>query len=260
MRKLLGVASALLIAGYLPQASAIVDHYDVWDSAVATPQLPDPNGWDVFVGSSVEIADDFVANSSISIEHHFFGGWLDGVVGTVNSLTVSLYADAAGAPGAALWSLTFDNSSPALEFGIRYEGSGNRGFAYTDGTLLFNNHSDYYQLSTTTSHAGYDVVAGTTYWLGLSAAFTGGEFGWATSAGALNAQAVWRPTGSPITPGFEDGGFTVGGIGSNPWTTLPIGFDMAFVVTPIPGALLPALFGLGGLVALGRPGRRHKTA
>ena len=81
------------------------------------PQLPDPNGWDVYATSSdagipVVVADDWRCSDTGWVKDiHFWGSWKGDQIGTITSFHLSIHADIPASesptgysmPGKLLW-------------------------------------------------------------------------------------------------------------------------------------------------------------
>ncbi|RME30057.1 MAG: hypothetical protein D6800_02190, partial [Candidatus Zixiibacteriota bacterium] len=94
MRKLLRLTiltAALLIlaAGLLWGDWAPGDPYKMH-----YPQLPDESGWDVNATKPLVLADDWMCTESGYVKDiHFWGSWLGGVEGVIDSFALSIHAD-----------------------------------------------------------------------------------------------------------------------------------------------------------------------
>jgi len=167
------------------------------------PQLPDPNGWDVFATYPFwngVLADDWMCSESGYVfDIHFWGSWLSDIVGNIDGFYISIYDDIpAGVgglpysrPGNLLWEQYIVDFEEVIEFnstqgwydpwpGIVYTGDHFGCFRYD----IINMSNPFYQ------------IEGTIYWLAITANVTDGEYpgplwGWKTSLDHWNDAAVW---------------------------------------------------------------------
>ncbi len=228
-----GAAAALLLA-----APALAD-WDIGEPAkMHFPQLPDPNGWDVKANYSKVLADDWMCTETGPVaDVHFWGSWYQDVVGPIRWFQVSIHSDIPdpdgtgpefSKPGDLLWQRIFYPE----EVAVRPWGTGEQGW-YDPNIPMWNrpDHHQTYQYNIETIVDPFIQQAGTIYWLDISVESNYGEWGWKTSSMHWNDDGVW----ADYVPG-----------GQTPWEELrdPItqeSLDMAFVITPEPGAALLAL-------------------
>ena len=72
------------------------------------PQMPDPDGWDVKVDGPNVVADDFkCTEDGLITEVHFWGSWIDDIVGNIDLVHLSIHTDDRtgeySKPGLLLW-------------------------------------------------------------------------------------------------------------------------------------------------------------
>lgn len=233
--------AVLLAAGLAMPAAA---DWDIGDGhKMHFPQLPDPNGWDVNATYYTAVADDWMCSETGEVlDIHVWGSWFGDQVGAIEFFHIAIWDDVpAGVggpfstPGNRLW----HNDFYAGDWTERYWGSGDQGW-YDPTTGLFeeSNHSDTYQYNFYIDPLDAFVQEqGNIYWLEVSAKLPLGaaeQWGWKTSVDHWNDDATWHEA-----PGGLDW-YEI----RDPITTDSL--DMAFVITPSPGAYL--LLGMAGLV------------
>lgn len=214
------------------------------------PQLPDPNGWDVYATNPKVLADDWQCSETGWIwDIHFWGSWKDDLVGTITLFHLSVHADIPADqdpyftwshPGTEIWSYDFQPD----QFTIReYDPVPEPGQGWYDpntGEYVSGDHLNYYQYNFFLPiDLRIDQEEGTIYWLDVSATVAEADryWGWKTSLDHWNDDAVywweegwgpppgpspwpagWYDLHNPIEP-FEslDMAFVING-----YTTLPV--------------------------------------
>jgi hypothetical protein len=236
-RFLAGLLALGLAQASLP-ASADWDPGDPYK--MHAPQLPDPNGWDIyFMGPASEVADDWLctATGPVSEIHFWYSAFSDGNP-TVETVTASIYANDPGPPGTysrpnqLLWSETFAST----QFITRPYGTGLQGFAEPkQGFWNPENHFQYFQLNITDIPSPFVQQQGTTYWLGLSVTVPPGgtALGWKTTTSVFQDDATYRDSLGNWLELVEP--------------TQLESLDMAFVVVPEPNLLPLAAAAAAGL-------------
>ncbi|MEW6250533.1 MAG: hypothetical protein AB1716_07785 [Planctomycetota bacterium] len=202
------------------------------------PQLPDPEGWDVMGTFPKVLADDWLCTETGPVtDIHFWGSWREGLVGQITAIDLSIHANNPGPPSTPvnppLWARRFFPG----QWRERVYGTGPQGwFNPNTGFWRRPDHSIYYQYNFVGIEQPFTQLRGTIYWLDVSVhTQTGYEWGWKTSLNHFMDDAVfgdypnpqWRELRDPIT-------------GQS--------LDLAFVITPEPGALV--LLAVGSLVLL----------
>lgn len=220
------------------------------------PQLPDLQGWDVNltltgVGARRDLADDWSCSRSGSVSdiHVWFSSREDRQPLDVQRVYATIYsdvpADQSGTgysqPGQLLWSREFQPG----EFTIRQWGEGDQGWydpAPPEPLTIPNDHQIVFQANMVDIPRPFLQQEGEIYWLSVN--LDGGgppepvELGWKTSEDHFNDSAVWHYGAAVDPPTWRELRDPLSGEG----------LDLAFVVTPEPGALVMlATLGLAGL-------------
>lgn len=217
------------------------------------PQLPDESGWAVNATQPLVLADDWQCSETGWVKDvHFWGAWKGGIEGQIQSFVLSIHADIPAdqsptgysMPGATLWEQTVSQwivqpiDPPTLE-----------GWYDPQAGLTVNNdHDFYYQYNVfLPRELWFHQVAGTIYWLNISAIVVGpttAQWGWKSTDnhfnddavwalwGALNWQELFEPEPGPTTNAFnisiDPVGNFLGGSGSgaygNGWYLYPSGW------------------------------------
>jgi len=267
---LLTICLSVLIA-----SSAFADWYPGDGHKMHWPQLPDPQGWDVF-GSTYRnpnynpddptspeflqkvLADDWKCGKTGPVSDvHLWGSWRGNVEGPIDGVYISIHkdipatADSYSRPGELLWDRNFTATEIQV---IDPWGTGNQGwFNPNTGLVIENDHDMFHQINITDISDPFTQEAGEIYWLDVTvytsadAGTTLPEWGWKTSmSDHFNDDAVWSDLDAS---------------GNLSWNELrdpldsAFSLDMAFVITPEPATI--AMLGLGGLMTLLR--RRRRT-
>jgi hypothetical protein len=217
------------------------------------PQLPDKNGWDVFVEYPRVLADDWQCSVSGLVDDvHFWGSWRSDIVGTINDIHLSIHDnDTSGAyskPGDLLWDADFMPE----DFEVRFWDTGDLGW-YNPclEETVGHDHSKIYQVNIENIDdkvGAFNQEAGTIYWLDISVNTTDCQFGWTTAdvdqypdpytGEHFEDDAVWGDYPVPNWTRVHD-----------PWPPYE-SLDLAFVITPEPAAV--SLLLVGGLLAARR--------
>ena len=240
-----------------------------WDEGdpykMLNPQLPDPNGWDVFAGTNFDgtqkvLADDWLCTETGPVSDvHIWGSWRwdegTSVPGAITGIYLSIHDDVPADqtnpyshPGNLLWDRFFDPT----QFTVRDYGTGEQGW-YNPNTGEYNrfDHQLYHQININPIEDPFIQEEGTIYWLDVSVVTIDPflEWGWKTTQDHWNDDAVWSDFDISIGDGISG------------WQELrdPItgeSLDMAFVITPEPGTML--LLGLGGTALIFRRTKRKE--
>jgi uncharacterized repeat protein (TIGR01451 family) len=172
------------------------------------PQLPDPNGWDVYATAGladypqIVLADDWKCSETGWVKDiHFWGSWLGDQEGIIDHFAIGVAANIpAGVDG-----IPYSRPGETLhEWGIYdwevrgpYFGDQGFYFAYIPEAFL-NDHEKYYQYNVFIDEADWFwQEEGTIYWLFLSAIVefdpTGAQplWGWKSSQNHWEDDACW---------------------------------------------------------------------
>jgi len=203
-----------------------------------SPQLPDPNGWDVDFTTDY-VFDDWQCSASGEVNDiHFWYSWRGDNIGPIARMEVEIWSDVpAGVdlqyshPGERLWAAEF---LPG-EFNVIPAGTGDQGWlAPSFDVPQWNrpDHQEYWQMNIATIPNPFIQNQGEIYWLGLHLIpeDVGPEAGWKTTLDHFNDDATyvfggWQELRDPLPPNES--------------------LDMAFVITPEPGSAMLALLGAG---------------
>jgi hypothetical protein len=238
--------------------------------------LPDPTGWNVYsewgTGPYLTIppqgygvANDWTATATTSVTGlYFWGSWKDGIVGQSGDILIQIFSNDTGEydpafarPNECIWSNIINEGDYTSSF---YDGTGDAGWydpRYTNQWSL-NNQDDIYEYSII-FEAPFEQVAGETYWLSISMATEGGEWGWLTSLDVQDNPSVFWDSFDYYAPHPT---WSLRRDITWKWTTLetPTDFvdprvpvDLAFVLTPEPAALL--LLSAGAILVLKKRNR-----
>ena len=210
------------------------------DHKMHFPQLPDPDGWDVWA----KLADDWQCSQTGPVtDIHAWYSWQNDAVGAPAEVEVTIYSDdpnptgGFSRPDVILWERDF----LIADVTSRLDGTGDQGwFEPESGTYRESDHVNYYQLNIVDIIDAFEQQAGTIYWLGIllvDAQFEPVSAGWKTSLDHFNDDAAWY------------------NFGLGEWQELidPVSgasMDLAFVITPEPATM--SLLGLGALLMLKR--------
>jgi hypothetical protein len=215
------------------------------------PQMPDPQGWDVYFGQPKTLADDWKCSDTGAVSDiHFWFSSRSDLPFVIKSIHASIHKDDRtgewSKPGDLVWERDF---GPAL-FKVRDDGTGPQGWYNPNtGEEIRNNHEQIWQANIVDIVRPFTQKVGNIYWLDLSVAAIspGGtepvQLGWKTSLDHFEDWAVWADVPASGEPAL--------------WRPIYIDDvprDLAFVITPEPATI--ALMGLGVAGLLAR--RRRK--
>lgn len=234
-RLLLPCAAALFVSG-----AALAD----WDPddpfKMHFPQLPDPNGWDVNMTFPNVLADDWMCiDSGWVSDIHFWFSFREDVPVPIDAIHVSIHADDRSGPFSKPGNLLWDRDFSFNEFTLREWGVGDQGwFDPASGQFIPGDHTMTWQANIEHIIDPFWQDAGTIYWLDLSIISPDPFFqvGWKTSMDHFEDDAVWNLPGIGWQELFD------------PFTGESL--DLAFVITPSPGAL--SLLAIAGAMATRR--------
>ncbi len=242
------------------------------------PQLPNPNGWDVYNQSfnwqypghgGYVIADDFQCTETGPItDLHLWFSWQNDNWGIITDTYIGFMADDNGKPGDYLWGTNFGTwdgfFTPYTGQEVRQYGDGEQGWYQPDpwgppgsGYYVVNDHQNIYQMNlyfnTADDEDGlpdFFQIAGERYWVAVMFSVNpidliedppvDENIGWKTSLNSYGEPAQIYGHMSGSMSGWKDL--------IDPLTGMPL--DMAFVITPEPASVV--LMGLGGLLLLRR--------
>jgi len=234
------------------------------------PQLPDPQGWDVFASTyrnanydpndpagqeflQKVLADDWMCSGTGPVSDvHLWGSWRDNVEGPIDGIQISIHgdipatADSYSRPGELLWERNFTTTEIKI---INPYGTGNEGwFNPNTGLVVEEDHDMFHQINIMDIVDPFIQKEGDIYWLDVTV-FTSAdagavlpEWGWKTSmSDHFNDDAVWSD---------------IDAAGGLAWNELrdpldpAVSLDMAFVITPEPATMV--MLALGSLTLLCR--------
>lgn len=249
MKRLIITSLCVLFASSI----AFADWYPGGDYKMHFPQLPDPDGWDVYAQDPKVLADDWRCSETGPVSDvHLWGSWKNDDRGIIDSIHVSIHKDIpAGVDPDMPWShpgtLEWERDFTATEFTVIDPwGDGQEGWYNPNPPeeVIPLDHTTFHQINIVNIVDPFTQQVGEIYWLDISVkthsdSGTTVEWGWKTTLDNWNDDAVWGD--------YDDaaGGVTF-------WTELydpldpAISLDMAFVITPEPATI--ALLGLGGLL------------
>ena len=210
-KKILGMLiSTLLITTSISLTTMTLADWDPGDGhKMHFPQLPDIDGWDVFASTitdnadmgPVVLADDWMCSESGSVtDIHFWGSWLHGIKGNIQSFVIRIFSDIPAdatnpysMPGDVLWERTIDTWKE------REFDSPQQGFYYPCcDQFIENDHQTYFQYNIIDLQDPFVQKKGTIYWLGITAFVEEGDpgsaqphWGWKSSEDHWNDDAVW---------------------------------------------------------------------
>jgi hypothetical protein len=167
------------------------------------PQLPDAAGWDVMAMAPMVLADDWRCTETGWIKDiHFWGSWMHGQTGIINSFNLWIFTDIPAdpplvpysRPGEDLWyrEIAFQDIVVTPLDPPAWEGWYNP----SQGFVLDDDHQEFFR---------YDIALdsldwfwqdqGTIYWLAISAHVAEPgitKWGWKSSVDHFNDDAVWH--------------------------------------------------------------------
>ena len=191
------------------------------------PQLPDEAGWDVNATAPVMLADDWQCSESGPVkDFHFWGSWKGGIVGQITGFQIRIYSDIPvdppqieySRPGSMLWEAVIEDFEVVQIDPATMEGW----YDPVTGEVLWNDHQQYFQYNIClTENQWFDQVAGTIYWLSISAILADAQttqWGWKSTQDHFNDDAVvgidgvldWEDLWEPAEPLINEFGITIG--------------------------------------------------
>lgn len=198
------ISTLLIITGIL-----VVADWDPDDGyKMHYPQLPDEDGWDVYstIGLAdypqICLADDWQCSETGPVDEiHFWGSWKNGIEGNILGFTIAIHADIPAdpptvpysRPGEILWERTITSFLTVHIESETYQGWYNP----YDETIIYDDHTDYYQYNIIDIDDPFIQEVDTIYWLRVSAIVeedpTGLQplWGWKSSEDHWNDDACW---------------------------------------------------------------------
>ncbi len=164
------------------------------------PQLPDEEGWNVNAIYPTILADDWMCSESGPVKDiHFWGSWLDGNTGVINSFTIQIYTDIPAdppmfysRPGTLIWERDINNFNATHIMPDLFEGW----YDAATGLILPDNHLDYWQYDILLPEPDWFIQdEGAIYWLAITANVEDPidtRWGWKSSIEHWNDDAVWK--------------------------------------------------------------------
>jgi len=167
-------------------------------SVMRNPQEPDPAGWDVYGVYPMVLGDDWLATETTPVKDiHFWGSWLNDIVGGIDSFNVTIREDIpAGVdlpyshPGVTLWQRNVTNFCVLPFLPATLEGW----YDPSSGSVISNNHNAYFQYDVELDEPDwFNQTGGTIYWLCITAYLTDPFtfWGWKSTQNHFNDDAVW---------------------------------------------------------------------
>jgi len=197
-RKIVGILVCMLL---IVTNIAVLADWDPKDGhKMHFPQLPDPNGWDVWATEPFVCADDWRCSESGYVKDiHFWGSWKDDNEGTIVKFKIWIYSDIPAdpnnpysKPGELLKYLEI------RDFTIRGPYQGDQGwYEPVQHYWISHNHQNYYQYNVFLDKEDwFEQERNTIYWLAISAVVIGDEqWGWKSSSNHWNDDACWAYSG-----------------------------------------------------------------
>jgi hypothetical protein len=186
-----------------------------WNSKMHFPQLPDTLGWDVNATWPKVLADDWQCSETGYVKDlHFWGSWLHGIHGRIDSFLLSIHWDVAineqnpfSHPGELLWQRRIlGDSVIATPLDPMYTDSLSEGwYDPNTGQVLENDHRQYFRYDINLPpNWWFKQNVGTIYWLNISAFVHQDsmsqdtlKWGWKSSDDHWNDDAVWGDEPDP---------------------------------------------------------------
>ncbi|MDP8315048.1 MAG: hypothetical protein RAP70_08250 [Candidatus Celaenobacter antarcticus] len=99
MKKIICLLIIMSLAGFLMADWDPIPPENPTNHKMHYPQLPDPFGWDVNATCPKVLADDWQCSETGYIwDIHFWGSWLDDIVGTITQFHLSVHDNIIGPP------------------------------------------------------------------------------------------------------------------------------------------------------------------
>lgn len=202
-------------------------------SVMSNPQQPDPMGWDVYGVYPMVLGDDWLATETTPVKDiHFWGSWLNDVVGGINSFDITIREDVpAGVdlpyshPGVTLWQRNIANFCVLPFLPVTLEGWYNP----FSGGVLPDNHNQYFQYDIELDQPDWFIqTGGEIYWLCITANLTDPQtsWGWKSTQSHFNDDAVWLQSLPSTCIAPDNGGGTMDFPAQCPYNTVDGAFHI----------------------------------
>jgi hypothetical protein len=181
-----------------------------FDYKMHFPQLPDSSGWKVNATYPMGLADNWQCSETGMIsEFDFWGGWLNGQVGSISNIMIAIFADNLGSfptwydtysPGDYTGEIIYPDSSQQLGWYDPYS-----------GTYIENDNNTIIHYTIRNPDGFFSQEIGNEYWFAITVQAQGGTWGWVTSndhwdSGGNWSHGVpfsWHNLNDPVTPSEE---------------------------------------------------------
>ena len=261
-RRIMITVVVVALVGFLSGA-ARADWFPGDGHKMHYPQLPDPDGWDVFAstnpdGTQKVLADDWQCSQTGPVtDVHIWGSWEQDRDAAIVQIHLSIHEnipedpaapESYSHPGPLLWDRWFDPS----QFTMLDYGTGSQGWYNPNtGLSIRPDHQQYHQINFEDIDDPFLQDEGTIYWLDVTVETVladGGNWGWKTSQD--NSMQDNSMDGAWWADKVDDPGGII--TGWQPLRDPETGesLDLAFVITPEPATL--GLLLIGGLALLRR--------
>ncbi|MCD6249459.1 MAG: hypothetical protein J7J98_03895 [candidate division Zixibacteria bacterium] len=215
------------------------------------PQFPNDHGWNVMGSFDQVLADDWQCSEDGPVtDLHFWGSWVNGLSGTINSFTITFYLDIPDPDGSGpLYSMPGPivyGPVEIIDFTevhiVPVPQAMEGWYDPITGDMFLNDHDNYFQYNIDYLPEPFIQTAGTIYWVSITANIVDVVdpqplWGWKTTLNYFNDNGVvWNndiqewvelvePSTGPIMNGFDvqvdPGGVLIGGNGefgyANTW-------------------------------------------
>jgi hypothetical protein len=204
-------------------------------SVMSNPQLPNPMGWDVYGVFPIVLGDDWLATETTPVKDiHFWGSWLNDIVGGINSFDITIREDVPAGidlpyshPGVVLWQRNISNFCVLPIIPTTLEGW----YDPSSGTVIPNNHNQYFQYDVDLDEPDwFNQTQSKVYWLCITANLTDPltSWGWKSTLSHFSDDAVWLQSLPSTCPSPDNGTGTTDLPAQCPYLTTPSGgtFDI----------------------------------
>jgi hypothetical protein len=204
-------------------------------NVMSNPQQPDPMGWDVYGVYPMVLGDDWLATETTPVKDiHFWGSWLNDIVGGINSFDITIREDVPAGidlpyshPGVTLWQRNIANFCVLPFLPTTLEGW----YDPSSGSVISNNHNQYFQYDIELDQNDwFSQTQGKIYWLCITANLTDPltSWGWKSTQSHFNDDAVWLQSVPSTCLSPDNGTGTTDLPAQCPYLTTPTGgtFDI----------------------------------